>query len=69
MAVLDKVRKNYQFVRSKLLQAKGRQNGGDEFYISRSVIDLNELAMELALTPAASLLRCLPRFCAYPTAR
>lgn len=54
VAVLDKVRKNYQFVRSQLLQIKGRQNGGAEFYISRSVIDLNELAMELALTPSGS---------------
>ncbi|MDT4847997.1 hypothetical protein FQZ97_820760 [compost metagenome] len=54
VAILDKVRKHYQFVRSQLLQVKGRQNGGAEFYITRSVIDLNELAMELALTPPAS---------------
>ncbi|MCY1537776.1 hypothetical protein D9M68_732850 [compost metagenome] len=54
VAILDTVRKNYQFVRSQLLQVKGRQNGGAEFYITRSVIDLNELAMELVLTPLAS---------------
>ncbi len=49
VAILDRVRKNYQFVRSQLLQAKGRPNGGAEFYITRSVTDLNELAMELSM--------------------
>ena len=50
VAILDKVRKNYMFVRTQLLQAKGRPNGGAEFYITRSVTDLNELALEIALS-------------------
>lgn len=54
VAALDTVRKNYQFVRAQLLQVAGRQSGGAEFYITRSVIDLNELAMELALGSFAS---------------
>lgn len=49
-AIIDKVRKNYQFVRPQLLQAKGRPNGGAEFYMTRSVIDLSDLAFELAMT-------------------
>ncbi|MBF7729396.1 hypothetical protein [Pseudomonas sp. N040] len=41
--------KNYRFVRKQLLQAKGRPNGGAEFYISRTVLDLNEVAVSVSL--------------------
>ncbi|MNQ60294.1 hypothetical protein D3C85_745680 [compost metagenome] len=42
---LAKVRGNYQFVRAQLLlHDKGRANGGVEFYLSRAVADLDEMA-------------------------
>jgi len=47
---IEKVRKNYKFVRSQLLQAKGRPTGGAEFYMTRSVIDLNDFAFEIAMS-------------------
>lgn len=46
--VLDKARSNYQFVRRQLQQEHGRAHGGLEFYLSRTVIDLDELAQTLA---------------------
>lgn len=46
--VLAKIRNNYQFVRTELQQKKGRTHGGAEFYLSRAVLDLDELAMTLA---------------------
>ncbi|MNN04840.1 hypothetical protein D3C81_1175780 [compost metagenome] len=47
-AVVDKIRANYQFVRGQLQQAKGRGQGGAEFYLSRAVTDLDELALTVA---------------------
>ncbi len=43
--VLAKIRANYRFVRAELQQDKGRAQGGAEFYLSRAVLDLDELAM------------------------
>ncbi|WP_375738727.1 hypothetical protein [Pseudomonas boanensis] len=43
--LLAKIRGNYQFVRAQLLQDKGRAQGGVEFYLSRAVADLDELAV------------------------
>ncbi|MEX6504559.1 hypothetical protein [Pseudomonas zhanjiangensis] len=44
---LGKIRGQYQFVRS-LLQTGGRRSyGGAEFYLSRAVLDLDELAMAI----------------------
>lgn len=45
---LEPAYKNYRFVRKQLLQSKGRPNGGAEFYITRTVIDLDDLALQLA---------------------
>ena len=45
--VLLKVRNNYRFVRAELQQRKGCTQGGAEFYLSRAVLDLDELAMTL----------------------
>ena len=45
---LEPAYKSYRFVRGELLQSKGRPNGGAEFYISRNVIDLNDLGSMLA---------------------
>src|SRR3990167_2862071 len=45
--VLVKVRGNYRFVRAELQQPKGRAQGGAEFYLSRAVLDLDELALTL----------------------
>ena len=42
---LGKIRSNYQFVRGQVQQATARGHGGAEFYLSRGVIDLDELAM------------------------
>lgn len=42
---LDKIRGNYNFVRGQLQQARGRAQGGAEFYLSRAVTDLDELAL------------------------
>jgi|GEM_PF-3461923 hypothetical protein len=46
---LEPAYKNYRFVRKQLLQSKGRPNGGAEFYMTRTVIDLNDLGAELAI--------------------
>jgi hypothetical protein len=46
---LDPAYKNYRFVRKQLLQSKGRPNGGAEFYMTRTVIDLNDLGAILAI--------------------
>ena len=46
--------KNYRFVRKQLLQSKGRPNGGAEFYMTRTVIDLNDLG---AILVDASLIK------------
>lgn len=46
---LQPASKNYRFVRKQLLQASGRPTGGAEFYMSRTVLDLNDLAATLAL--------------------
>lgn len=47
-AALNKIRSNYQFVRGQLQQDKGRAQGGAEFYLSRAVTDLDELALTVA---------------------
>lgn len=47
-AALAKIRGIYQFVRGQLQQAKGRNHGGAEFYLSRAVTDLDELALTVA---------------------
>lgn len=44
---LEPAFKNYRFVRKQLLQSKGRPNGGAEFYITRTVIDLNDLGVTI----------------------
>lgn len=44
-AELSKIHGSYQFVRGQLQQAKGRNHGGAEFYLSRAVTDLDELAL------------------------
>lgn len=46
---LEPAYKNYRFVRKQLLQSKGRPNGGAEFYMTRTVIDLNDLGATLAI--------------------
>ena len=45
--VLAKVRSSYRFVHAELQQGNGRAQGGAEFYLSRAVLDLDELAMTL----------------------
>lgn len=45
---LDKIRGSYQFVRGQLQKPGKRANGGAEFYLSRAVTDLDELAMTVA---------------------
>jgi hypothetical protein len=49
---LEPAYKNYRFVRKQLLQSKGRPNGGAEFYITRTVIDLDDLATQLSAEDA-----------------
>ncbi|MNG10067.1 hypothetical protein D3C84_935170 [compost metagenome] len=49
---LARIRGNYQFVRAQLLQDKGRAHGGVEFYLSRAVADLDELAITTLATDA-----------------
>ncbi|MDH4558011.1 hypothetical protein E8F11_23015 [Pseudomonas sp. BN417] len=49
---LARIRGNYQFVRAQLLQDKGRAHGGVEFYLSRAVADLDELATTTLATDA-----------------
>jgi hypothetical protein len=52
---LDKLRKNYRYVRTQLLESNpSRLQGGVEFYMARSVIDLDELAMQEAIAQAGS---------------
>lgn len=46
---LEPAYKNYRFVRKQLLQSKGRPNSGAEFYMTRTVIDLNDLGATLAI--------------------
>ncbi len=48
---LDEIRRNYLFVRGQLQQSKSRANSGPEFYVSRVVTDLEELAMTVARSP------------------
>ncbi|MNZ90412.1 hypothetical protein D3C78_1093730 [compost metagenome] len=48
-ATLGKIRLDYRFVRGQLQQAKGRAQGGAEFYLSRAVTDLDELALTVVL--------------------
>lgn len=45
--VLGKARTNYRFVRAQLQHGGGRTHGGAEFYLSRAVVDLDELAVSL----------------------
>lgn len=45
--ILTQAKSSYQFVRVALQQEKGRTHGGAEFYLSRAVLDLDELAMML----------------------
>ncbi|MFP6850492.1 MAG: hypothetical protein VCA57_17505 [Pseudomonas sp.] len=49
-ATLGAIYRNYQFVRGQLQQSKSRANGGAEFYVSRVVIDLDELALTTAVS-------------------
>lgn len=44
-AALAKVRGSYRFVRRELQQKGGEGSGGAEFYLSRAVLDLDELAL------------------------
>ena len=46
---LEPAYKNYRFVRKQLLQSKGRPNGGAEFYMTRTIVDLNDLGSTLAV--------------------
>ncbi len=46
-AVLGRIRSQYQFVRPQLQARSGRAHGGAEFYLSRAVLDLDELAMTI----------------------
>lgn len=41
---LQAARRHYQFVRSQLQSGAGTASGGAEFYLSRAVLDLDELA-------------------------
>ncbi len=46
------IRKNYRFVRAQLLGNNAhRSSGGIEFYLTRSIIDMDELAIQLLATP------------------
>ncbi|WP_052081052.1 hypothetical protein [Pseudomonas sp. ML96] len=44
-AALGKIRGSYRFVRRQLRQGTGESGGGAEFYLSRAVLDLDELAL------------------------
>lgn len=46
-AALTKIRKVYRFVRRQLQQPGRDGSGGAEFYLSRAVLDLDELALSL----------------------
>lgn len=43
--LLGTVQRNYQFVRSMLIDTKPGAQGGAEFYLTRAVLDLDELAL------------------------
>lgn len=47
-AELGKIRSSYQFVRGQIQQGGKRGHGGAEFYLSRAVTDLDELAQAVA---------------------
>lgn len=47
-AELGKIRGSYQFVRGQMQQAKSRNSGGAEFYLTRAVTDLDEMAVAVA---------------------
>ncbi|MNG37115.1 hypothetical protein D3C84_1243620 [compost metagenome] len=49
-AALDKIRNNFNFVRGQLLDSKMRAKSGAEFYVSRAVIDLDELAKMVGIS-------------------
>ncbi|KYO84076.1 hypothetical protein LT18_00616 [Pseudomonas aeruginosa] len=49
-AALDKIRSNFNFVRSQLQLGKLHAKGGAEFYVSRAVIDLDELARTVVVS-------------------
>lgn len=52
---LNRVRSSYRFVRAQLLgDEKFRAKGGADFYIARNISDLDEMAMQLMLSPTAS---------------
>ena len=43
--LLTTVQRNYQFVRPMLIDTKAEGHGGAEFYLTRAVLDLDELAL------------------------
>ena len=47
---LGKINAQYRFVRTQVLQGKGHLHGGVEFYLTRAVLDLHELAATLVQT-------------------
>lgn len=52
---LNRVRSSYRFVRAQLLgDEKFRAKGGADFYIARNISDLDEMAMQVVLSPTAS---------------
>jgi hypothetical protein len=52
---LNRVRSSYRFVRVQLLaDEKFRGKGGADFYIARNISDLDEMAMQVVLSPTAS---------------
>lgn len=52
---LNRVRSSYRFVRAQLLgDEKFRAKGGADFYIARNISDLDEMAMQVVLSPIAS---------------
>lgn len=57
-AELNRVRSSYRFVRPQLLAGEDfRAKGGADFYIARNITDLDEMAMQLVLSPTASASR------------
>jgi lauroyl/myristoyl acyltransferase len=52
---LNRVRSSYRFVRAQLLgDEMFRAKGGADFYIARNISDLDEMAMQVMLSPTAS---------------
>jgi hypothetical protein len=52
---LNRVRSSYRFVRTQLLGDEAfRAKGGADFYITRNIADLDEMAMQAVLNPTAS---------------